>query len=81
MQPDGFGGDIYEGDWIDDERHGKGTLSMANGDVYQGEWRNNLKHGPGTYFYEATQKRYVGRGGWFFAHMVSGLTVEPAYAT
>jgi len=45
---------------IASQRHGKGTMSMANGDVYQGEWRAGLKHGPGTYFYEATQKRYDG---------------------
>jgi hypothetical protein len=37
--PDGFGGDIYEGDWVRDMREGKGTLSLANGDVYQGDWK------------------------------------------
>jgi hypothetical protein len=42
------------------QRHGKGTLSVANGDVFQGEWKQGSKHGPGTFFYEATQKRYDG---------------------
>jgi len=46
--------------WGGVQRHGKGTLSLANGDVFQGEWKRGAKHGPGTFFYEATQKRYDG---------------------
>ena len=32
-------GDVYEGEFRDGYRHGKGTLKYANGDVYDGEFR------------------------------------------
>lgn len=57
---DGFGGDIYEGDWVEDKRNGRGTLTCANGDIYEGLWANDLKHGEGTHYYISTNKRYDG---------------------
>ena len=30
-------GSIYEGEWRDDMRHGKGRHIFANGDVYEGD--------------------------------------------
>ena len=43
-------GDIYEGDWVDDKYHGKGTLKYANGDIYEGIWCLNKKK-EGTFKY------------------------------
>lgn len=57
---DGFGGDEYEGDWFEDKRSGRGTMTMGNGDVYEGSWSNDLKHGEGTFYYMAKNKRYDG---------------------
>jgi len=39
----------YDGDWKDNKRHGKGTITWADGSKYVGEWKNGWKHGKGTY--------------------------------
>ena len=31
-------GDVYEGSFKDDKRHGKGTYTYFSGDVYTGDW-------------------------------------------
>lgn len=31
-------GDVYEGEWVNDKAHGKGTYSHANGAYYNGDW-------------------------------------------
>ena len=41
-------GDIYEGNWEDDDKNGQGTMTYPDGNVYQGEWKNDLMHGQGT---------------------------------
>ena len=33
---EGKDGDVYEGQWRNDLRHGKGTMTYANGNVYEG---------------------------------------------
>ena len=38
-------GDVYEGDWKEDKRTGKGICKYQNGDVYEGDFLNNNKHG------------------------------------
>ncbi len=40
---------MYEGDWKDDVRTGKGTFKWANGNVYEGDWKDDVKTGNGTY--------------------------------
>ena len=32
---------IYEGEWHNDKRHGKGELTLANGDRIRGNWVND----------------------------------------
>ena len=34
-------GDVYEGDWVKDKRHGRGKLSQADGGEYVGEFRKD----------------------------------------
>ena len=50
-----FGGDVYEGEWKDDERNGIGILIFNDphfkGDRYEGEWKNGKRHGNGIYHY------------------------------
>jgi hypothetical protein len=40
-------GDVYEGDWKDNKRDGKGKMTFANGDVYEGDWKDNKRDGKG----------------------------------
>ena len=37
----------YEGDIVDGQRHGQGTLHLSDGSVYVGAFEANLYHGPG----------------------------------
>jgi hypothetical protein len=42
-------GDVYHGQWSDDERCGGGTLSYANGNVFEGVFTSNVRHGDGKF--------------------------------
>ena len=45
-------GDIYEGDFTEGKREGRGIYRYAsNGDKYDGEWKNNDRHGIGKMVY------------------------------
>ena len=37
---------IYNGDWVDGDRNGWGTMQYTNG-FYEGEWKNNNREGKG----------------------------------
>jgi len=41
-------GDMYVGDWKDDEKNGQGTYTWSNGDKYVGEHTDDKKNGQGT---------------------------------
>lgn len=53
-------GDIYEGSWLNDLKHGYGILEKKNGDKYYGHWNIGLKEGQGYYYYSSTGKIYLG---------------------
>jgi hypothetical protein len=40
-------GDIYEGDFVENEFSGNGTYTFASGDKYVGEFRNGRYNGSG----------------------------------
>ena len=42
-------GSVYEGSWLDGERHGSGALTYNSGATYVGEYARGLKEGNGTY--------------------------------
>ena len=42
-------GDSYNGEWLDDKRHGKGIDTYASGHRYTGEFADGQRHGQGTY--------------------------------
>lgn len=42
-------GDVYEGEWLNDFKHGQGKMKYANGDVYQGGWNHDLRSGMGSH--------------------------------
>ena len=56
---EGFGvfyypsGEIYRGEWMNNQRSGKGRLDTASGEneYYDGEWANDKKNGFGTFYY------------------------------
>jgi hypothetical protein len=37
----------YEGQWQDNQMHGKGIYRYADGSVFEGEWRENAVWGEG----------------------------------
>ena len=41
-------GDIYNGQTLNDKKHGQGIMKYANGNVYDGSWNNDKRHGQGT---------------------------------
>ena len=42
-----FNGEIYEGEWVNDKRNGKGNQTLPNGEVYEGEFKDDKRHGKG----------------------------------
>lgn len=50
---------IYEGEWLNNARHGRGRYTWANGDQYEGEFKNGMRDGKGTYTF-STGESYVG---------------------
>ena len=74
-------GDKYYGEFLNDEKHGQGTLTYANGEKYIGEWENDRRTGYGTYFYDNGDKydgewkddKMTGKGTYFY---VSGSKYE-----
>ena len=74
-------GDVYEGDYKKNERHGNGKYLYANGDIYQGNWKDNRFSGRGKFInangretfdgYWKSGKKH-GLGTWF----KDGITIE-----
>jgi hypothetical protein len=46
-----FTGNLYNGEWKEDRRHGQGTYSFVSGELYVGQWEMNKKHGKGRFEY------------------------------
>jgi hypothetical protein len=42
-------GDVYEGYFKDDKRHGKGRVTFHSGALYEGYFKDDKKHGKGKY--------------------------------
>jgi hypothetical protein len=83
-------GNVYEGEWRDDQRHGQGTMTWrSQGETYTGEWHNGVQHGVGEHTWLAKRfaatvfvqhNRYVGdfsygkRHGKGTMHYATGAT-------
>ena len=61
-------GDLYEGEWKNNKKHGAGRYKFSNGDVYEGEFKAGFKHGKGVYRY-SNGERYEGD---FVNNVISG---------
>ena len=50
-------GNVYDGEFKDDERHGKGIMTWTDGSQYNGDWFRGIQHGYGTItFPDGSQK-------------------------
>eukprot|EP01004_Peranema_trichophorum_P002260 NODE_1333_length_2007_cov_63.397028_g1127_i0.p1 GENE.NODE_1333_length_2007_cov_63.397028_g1127_i0~~NODE_1333_length_2007_cov_63.397028_g1127_i0.p1 ORF type:complete len:630 (+),score=115.59 NODE_1333_length_2007_cov_63.397028_g1127_i0:256-1890(+) len=70
-----YNGDSYDGEWMNEMMHGKGTYRYTNGDWYEGQYELHQKHGYGTFVYAdgmSYQGHYV-RG----AKCGKGTTIYP----
>lgn len=51
----------YEGEWVENIRHGFGVRQYPSGNVYKGMWSNNTRHGDGVMKWIDTQQMYTGQ--------------------
>lgn len=51
---------VYEGEWYNDQRSGRGLLKVSNGNHYEGMWERDMKHGEGKFFYMDKGQVYTG---------------------
>ncbi|CAK79445.1 unnamed protein product (macronuclear) [Paramecium tetraurelia] len=51
--------DEYQGELVNDKRHGQGTYKFVSGNRYEGEWKNHQKHGKGKLYYK-NGELYIG---------------------
>lgn len=47
---------VYEGEWLEGQRSGVGTLRLPNGDTFEGNWLLDKKEGPGLVPSEAMRR-------------------------
>ena len=59
---------VYEGEYVDGVKSGRGKMTYPNGDVYDGFWAANKMEGEGTYTYKVSAG---GRGGASHEEQVS----------
>ncbi|XP_008404500.1 ankyrin repeat and MYND domain-containing protein 1 isoform X2 [Poecilia reticulata] len=66
VKREGFGvqewpdGSKYEGEFLDDFKHGKGRYSWKNGELYEGFFYKDFKHGVGAYSWPSGHK-FIGK--------------------
>lgn len=53
-------GDVYVGQWFEGKRNGYGVLTKRNGNHFEGSWVQDLREGQGSYFYQESNKLFVG---------------------
>ena len=51
---------IYDGEWLDGKKHGRGKQVWPNGDVYDGQWLDNYAHGEGTMYFTKNKRVHKG---------------------
>jgi len=54
-------GSRYEGEWLNNVRHGEGSFYWVDGEYYVGQYENDRRNGTGSYFWP-NGENYV--GGW-----------------
>ncbi len=59
-----FDGDIYEGQFVDNDLYGLGKFYNDDGDHYEGEFDNWSRSGHGTYWYDPESEEFKYEGNW-----------------
>lgn len=54
-------GNVYQGEYKQNKRHGHGRYTYADGSYYEGEWFNHKKHGIGK---EVSVNGIITEGEW-----------------
>lgn len=54
-------GDVYDGEWRDNQKCGQGVMRYSGGDIYSGEWVNDQRHGYGILDYHVSDKQLSSR--------------------
>ena len=72
--PDGYGRmqtfqTVYEGEFQNGLRHGKGRIIYWNGYFYAGEWQDDQYHGEGVFGHPSLPQEYK-KGPWEYGSMV-----------
>jgi len=44
---------LFEGEWKDNKRHGKGHIEYVSGDTYTGDWMNDKCEGHGVLVFKS----------------------------
>ena len=55
------GSSFYDGDWVNNVKHGFGTRQYASQNLYEGMWFNNMRHGEGTMRWLDRNQMYSGQ--------------------
>ncbi|KAJ1408110.1 hypothetical protein B484DRAFT_456399 [Ochromonadaceae sp. CCMP2298] len=50
-------GSVYSGNWVDDAKHGEGTLTSADGTVLRGTWESDQMHGAFVRLVDGVEKQ------------------------
>ena len=50
----------YVGEWVDNEKCGKGFRQYPSGSNYDGQWKSDVRHGHGTMEWAGTGESYTG---------------------
>lgn len=72
MDYDSEGRSYYDGDWINNVKHGWGTRQYPSGNIYQGMWFNNIRHGEGT-------MKWLDRNQMYTGNWENGIQVKRKY--
>ena len=56
---------MYEGEYLNDKKHGFGVYTWADGRQYHGMWKDGKQHGEGKYILPSGVQR---RGEWKDGH-------------
>ena len=65
-------GEIYQGNWKQNEYHGHGTKIWSNGNRYDGEWWQGRQHGQGL----LTVKKQDGTEVFQYGNWIDGIHKE-----
>jgi hypothetical protein len=85
----GVGDEVYDGEWVKGEQHGRGHHTLNDGAHYDGEYQSGLRHGKGketlpdgtAYDGEWADGRRHGHGRLTWSHSAAALPgIAPAFA-